>query len=67
MALILVLKVIIDIWNLTCPGILNSDLSYWKKVQQVYMQLQEYLDIFLLFTGSRKLLENVQMHKCEKP
>lgn len=46
MALILGLKVIIDIWNLTCPGILNSDLSCWKKVQQVYMQLQEYLDIF---------------------
>lgn len=67
MALILGLKVIIDIWNLTYPGILNSDLSYWKKVQQVYMQLQEYLDIFLLFTGSRKLLENVQMYKCEKP
>lgn len=67
MALILGLKVIIDIWNLTCPGILNSDLSCWKKIQQVYMQLQEYLNIFLLFTGTRKLLENVQIHKYEKP
>lgn len=31
------------------------------------MQQQEYLEIFLLFIGTRKVLENLQMHKCEKP
>lgn len=67
MALILGLKVIIDILNLTCPGLLNSDLSCWKKVQRVYMQQQEYLEFFLLFIGTKKLLEKVQMHKYEKP
>lgn len=31
------------------------------------MQQQGYLEIFLLFIGTKQLLENLQMHECEKP